>query len=131
MTQPEKPIISPLNDVNISVLLINVPSSGTKTPITSPPVTGFLATSNAPDATAADPTLQADLTHVGGNDDGDGGTYDLGTWMFQLNATAMTIELLDSLFKSTRPWLIVQKTGDRRNAIPLRYARVQQATLEG
>lgn len=128
MTATATITISPLNDVVIKVRLSNV-VAGTITPITAGTVVGFLATSYDPAATAADVTLQANLTYIGGNSDGLGGTHELDAWQFTLDAAVMTIALLDSLFLTTQPYLIVQKTSDRRVYVPLKYSRSQPAAL--
>lgn len=107
--------IIPLNDLEVKVgPLKNIPSTGTPTAITTGTVTGFLATSKAADATAADAALSATLTHIGGNDDGNGGTYDQGTWLFLLNAAVLTKALLETHFLTNTPWFIVQRSDDVR-----------------
>lgn len=124
-------LLVPKKDLNVAVgPLMSVPSTGTKAPITTGSVTGFLATSKGPSATAADASLQASLTYVGGNSDGEGGTYAAGTWLFQLDAAALTPNLLSTHFAGARPYLIVERTNDLRVAIPLTYASEEQAVVD-
>lgn len=108
-------VVTPLNDLEIKVgPLKSISATGTPTPITTGTTTGFLATSKAPDATEADAALQATLTHVGGEDDGNGGTYEDGTWLFLLNAAVLTKSLLETHFLTNTPWFICQRTDDIR-----------------
>lgn len=114
--------LAPLTDLNIVVgPLKSVPSTGTKAAITTGTVTGFLATSKSSSATAADAALQATLTYVGGNSDGEGGTYEAGMWLFQLDASVLTANLLSTNFAATTPYLIVTRSNDLRWAFPLVY----------
>lgn len=130
MTAIQEITISPKNDRSIIVRLSTIPSTGTLTPITSGAITGFLATSPDPDATAAHPSLEASLGYVGGNSDGNGGTYELDAWLWQIDASVLTTALLDPLFLKTKPWLIVVKDNDKRIVIPARYVRDERAVVQ-
>jgi hypothetical protein len=101
----------PLNDFTLSVSLKDVdPTSGSVVPLTSGTVTAFLATSKTASATAADPTLSVLATSIGG-----------GKWLIAIDAAALTPTLLDTLFASTSPFLIVQQPGNLRVFVPLTY----------
>lgn len=109
--------LSPLNDLNRYVLIEEVNSSGVVVPVTSGTVTGFLATTNASGATAADATLSASLTYVGGSND-----IEAGTWLFQLDAAVLTLALLNTHFGSTGvAYLIVKKDNSVRRWERLEY----------
>jgi hypothetical protein len=123
--------ISPKNDINIVVgPLMSVSSLGAKAPITSGTVTGFFATSKATSAIAADPSLQANLSYIGAQSDGEGGTYDEGSWLFQLNASDAVAALLATYFSNARPFLIVTRTDDLRVVIPCEYVESLIATVD-
>jgi hypothetical protein len=113
----------PLNDLNVAVeSIMSVPSTGTKAAVTSGSVTGFLATSSSADATTADATLSAAMTYIGGNSDGEGGTYPVGTWLFQLDAAVLTKALLSTLFAGLgKAYLIVKRDNAIRVVVELTY----------
>lgn len=128
MTQTAEPIeVCPLNDLNIVVGPIKSIVDGTPTPVTDGTVIGFLAKSKAPGATTADAALQKSLTHIGGEDDGEGGTYDDGTWLYQVNAADLTQELLEEHFLTNTPWFIAQRTDDVRVAKKCVYRESREA----
>lgn len=121
---PDLGELTPLNDLDITIVLEDInTSTGTKTPITTGTVTGFLATSSAPDATTADATLSVTGTHVGGNPKLSGvtGNYDSGTWLFHLDASVLTIALLNTLFAQSTPYFIATKTNAVRKVGKLTY----------
>jgi hypothetical protein len=121
---PSKTILLvPLNDLNVSVRgFKTVPSTGTKAAITTGTVTGFLATTPASDATAADPTLEASLSYIGTNSDGESGTYPAGTWLFQLDAAALTKSLLETHFAPLgKAYLIIKRDNAVRGVVVLDY----------
>lgn len=127
--------LSPLNDLDITILLEDInTTTGTRTAITSGTVTGFISTSPNPDATAADATLSVSGVHVGGNDQYTGGPdYDSGTWLFHLDASALTIALLDSLFNGTTtptPYFIVSKSNAVRKVGRLTYVRSSTGSID-
>jgi hypothetical protein len=111
----------PLNDLSVSVPIANVNASGVAVPVTVATITAFLATSNDPAATAADPTFVVTPVYTGTTVPVPGGTA--GVWLVQFDAAANfgNPALIDSLFRATPPWLIVQTTGGIRIAIPLSY----------
>jgi hypothetical protein len=122
MTQAAEIKLAPLTDFSVVVgPLKSVPSTGTKAAITTDTVTGFLATSKSSSATAADATLSASCTYVGGNSDGEGGTYEAGMWLFQLDASVLTVNLLSTHFAATPPYLIISRSNDLRWAFPVVY----------
>lgn len=117
--------LTPLNDFNRLVLIEEVNSSGVVVPVTSGTVTGFLATTNASGATAADATLSASLTYVGGAND-----IAAGTWLFQLDAAALTLALLDTHFASSAvAYLIVKKDNSVRRWERLEYSNQMAADI--
>lgn len=117
--------ISPLNDFVATMLLENVNSvTGVVSAIDSGTITGFLSTSDLPDATAFDATWQVNGVYVGGAND-----YEAGTWMWQIDAAVLTYALMESAFGSSRrAYFIVQKTNDKRVVKKLRYRPVRLAT---
>lgn len=112
----------PLNDLVLTLKLENVDAvTGLKAPVATGTVTGFLATSKASDAAAYTGAWSVNGVYVGGNNKGDGGTYDLGTWMFQIDAAVLTLALCEAAFGTAgvspgRPYFIAQKTSDVRVA---------------
>lgn len=116
--------LSPLNDLDRTIELEEInPTTGVRTPMTTGTVTAFLATSPAPDATAADPTLSVSAVHVGGNPKARGEVnYKPGTWLVHIDGTALTVALLAAQFGSATPYLIVSVTGGVRKVGQLTYA---------
>lgn len=107
--------IYPLNDLTIPLLIKGLSSDGqstflyTDTP--GPAPTAFLATSNAPTATAANVALNFTVTYVSP-----------GAWLLFLDASVLTFALLDGLFASTSPVLIIQIANGSREYLPCTYA---------
>lgn len=123
--------LAPLNDLDVLVGPIKtVSSSGTKASVTTGTVAGLISTSKAATATAADVTLEANLSYVGGEDNGEGGTYDEGMWLFQLDAAVLTASLLSTNFASTVPYLIVKRDNAIRRAIRMEYVDSLAAEVE-
>ena len=122
---------SPLKPINVVAgPYYSVPTTGTRAAITTGTFTGFLATTDAPDATTADATLSADLTYVGTNSDGLGGTYPAGSWLFQLAASAVTKALCETHFAPLgKAYLIINRSGVTRDVIVLTYKRSSYATI--
>lgn len=121
MNQHAEIILSPDDDFNVVVgPLKTVLANGAKTPVVDGIVSGFLATSKTA-SSSADALLEAPLSYVGGNSDGDGGTYEVGMWLFQLDASVLTRSRLSDLFAATRPWLIVSRSGDIRRGYAVTY----------
>lgn len=116
----------PLNDFVRTVLLENVDAvTGVVTPITSGTIYGFLAISNAPTASEADGTLIVPGVYIGGANG-----YEAGTWLFQIDAAALTAALLASLFSATvPPYFIVKKANDVRVYEKLKYTASRAATI--
>jgi hypothetical protein len=126
MTIPDLGELTPLNDLDLTIVLEDInTSTGTRTPITTGTVTGFLATSSAPDATTADATLSVSGVYIGGQTKitGQSATYDAGTWLFHLDASALTIALLDEKFAAATPYFIVSKSNAVRKVGQLSYSR--------
>lgn len=92
--------VSPLNDLTIPVLIRTLGADAqsqvlyTNTSGAAP--TGFLATSNGPDAVAAHTTLNFTVTYISA-----------GVWKFFLDATALTLSRCDTYFATTPPVLII------------------------
>lgn len=123
--------LAPLQDLVRWVGPVYESVSGTLTPVTTGTVTGFLATTNTSSATAADASLSATLTHVGGNADGLGGTHAQGTWEFVLDASALTLALLNTHFAATGvAYLIVKRDNAFRVWERLEYVTSLQAEIE-
>jgi hypothetical protein len=115
----------PRNDFIRTLLLETVdPSSGAVTPVDAGTVTGFLATSNAPAATAADASLEVSGVYVGGANG-----YEDGTWLFEIDATALTPTLLATLFTTATPYFIVKMDGAIRVYEKLKYVSARPATI--
>lgn len=111
--------IYPLNDFAMFVKLYDINSTtGAKTPLTSGSVTAFLATTNTPTATSADPSLSVSCVHVGS-----------GKWLVFFDASLLTASLMDSLFGSTPPFLIVQYPDGVRAYIELEYQASRPGTI--
>jgi hypothetical protein len=108
----------PLNDLTVRVTLKVVsPLTGQITPLTGASVTGFLATSNLPTATAADPTLSVSATEIG-----------MGVYLVAFSGVLLTASLLATLFTTVTPYLIVQEPTDVRVYAQLAYSPSRPAT---
>jgi hypothetical protein len=109
----------PLNDLTFLVTLKTVdPATGKVIALTTGSVTGFIAASNLPTASAADPSLTFTITHVGS-----------GKWLVVMDAALLTAALLNTLFGSgATPYVILQLTGGFRAYIQLAYFASRQAT---
>jgi len=96
----ETPILYPLNDLSVAMgPFETVTTLGVHTPITAGTISGFLATTDAPDAIAADATLAvANLSYIGGQPKGDGTNWAAGWWLIQFDAAVLTAALLNTLF---------------------------------
>ena len=122
--------ISPLNTFWRLYQIDTISSvDGSETGATTGSVTGFIATSNAPDATAADATLSVAGTHVGVASPA-AGQWPLGTWLISIPGSSLTVALMDQLFNnnSTLPYLIIERTGSDRVSETLKYKRTKKAT---
>lgn len=115
----------PLNDFLRTLLLETVhPTTGVTTPVTTGTVTGFLATSNSPTATAADASLSVSGVYIGGAND-----FDAGTWLFEIDAANLTAALLATHFTTATPYFIVKMDGAIRVFEKLKYVAARPATL--
>lgn len=109
----------PANDLALTVKLQQVdPTSGVKTPLTDGAVTAFLATTNSPSAVAADASLSVSATHLTG-----------GKWLVFFDASLLSPTLLDTLFASVTPYLIIQMPDQVRVYVELAYSASRPATV--
>lgn len=110
--------LSPLNDFNVTVTLKFIDSAGATQPLTTGTVSFFIATATGPTATAADPSLAGNAVHIGG-----------GVWLIQLDAAVLTYTLLNALFASVPPVLIVQQPNGVRGYATLTYLPARPMTI--
>lgn len=107
----------PLNDFAMFAKLKDISSStGAVSNLTTGTVSFFIATSNAPDAEEADATLSGSATHVSN-----------GKWLVFLDASVLDPTLLDSLFATATPYLILQYSNGFRVYHELAYTASRQA----
>ena len=99
------------------------PTTFAKVPVTSGAISAFIATTNGPLATAAHANLVAVVTHVGVIAPVPDGDYPLGTWSIAIDGAGLTQAILDPLFATATPYLIVDRVGDVR-----RYQKVVYKT---
>ena len=127
----ELEILAPLNPLTRFIYIETI-VAGTRTPLTAGVVSGFLATSDDPEATAAHASLVAACTHVGGQPTETGGDEEHpdGTWEIKFDPTTHTVARLDPLFDETGndPHLIIQTPYDRVTE-KLRYQRSLRAEV--
>lgn len=102
--------LNPSNDLDLQVTLKTVnPTTQAVTPLTSGTVLAFLATSDSPTATAADPTLTTTCTYSSATK----------KWLVPFEGSALIPSLMASLFGSTPPFCIVTANAtDVRVALP-------------
>ena len=113
------PSLYPLNDLAFLVTLkIADPVTGAMAPLETGTVTAFLATSDAPDAVAADGTLVATVVYTGRH----------GKWLVSFDAAILTVALLASKFTAATPYCIVQAPSAVRFAIELAYDTTRSVT---
>jgi hypothetical protein len=114
------PELSPLNDIAFLVTLYEInATTAAREKVTSGTVTAFLATTNTPTATAADPTLSVSATYISAK----------GRWLAAFDGSTLTAALLATHFAAATPYLIVQKSGDVRIAVELDYAATRTVTV--
>lgn len=114
------PKISSQNDFIIKVKLYEVASGAiTRSALTTGTVTGFLSTSNASDATAADASLVATISHVSD-----------GWWRVSIDASVLTQTLMDTNFASPAScYLIITQSNNFRRYIELEYSDALEAPV--
>jgi hypothetical protein len=130
---PDLGELTPLNDLDITIKLEDInTSTGTRTPITTGTVTGFISTSALINATTADAALSVSGVYVGGNPkvSGETGNYDAGTWLFHLDASALTYSLLNGLFASAVPYFHVSKSNAVLRSGLLTYSSTAAGSVE-
>lgn len=111
------PVINPLNDFALYAKLQKInEQTGVRTALTSGSVTAFLATSDAPTATAADASLVVTPTHVAD-----------GKWLIFFDASVLQPALLETLFADTTPVLILQHEDGVRVYRTCAYAASREA----
>lgn len=111
----------PSNDLAVTVTLQEIDSlTGVKNPLTTGTVTAFIATSNSPTATAADPSLSVSATHL---------NNPAGKWLIFFDASVLTPALLSSLFSAATPYLIVEQTNGVRAYVEMSYVASRPGTL--
>lgn len=106
--------LHPLNDLAFVATLKTMGASGALAPLESGAVTAFLATDDAPTATAADSTLVSTPIYTGSG----------GKWSVRFPASALQPTLLATLFATATPYCILQADGGIRAAIALLYEPV-------
>jgi hypothetical protein len=110
----------PLNDLALAVTLKTVDAStGDVSVLTTGTVTGFLATTNTPSATAADPTLVATCNY----------STSRSKWIVTIDAAILTVSLLNTHFAAATPYLILQSANNFRGYVTLTYSASRQITV--
>jgi hypothetical protein len=118
------PNLVPLNDFVCTVLVEDVNSgTGVISSVTTGTVTAFIAIDNSPSATAADPSLTQSATYIGGANG-----FVAGTWLVNFDATVLTASLLNTLFNTATPYLIISRVGAVRRYVTLSYVPSLAAT---
>lgn len=108
----------PLNDLGFFAKLKDIhPTTGVVTPLTTGTVTCFLSVGKTSTSTAADPSLSVTAAHIAD-----------GKWLIFFDATILTYALLNGLFASTPPYLIIQYPSGFRVYVPLTYVAERPAT---
>lgn len=120
MSQTPVPLY-PSNDISFLVALYDIPgTTGVRSVLTSGTVTAFLATSNLPTATAADPTLTTTATYIAAR----------GKWLVGFLGSALTPTLLNSLFAAVTPYCILTvNSTDIRVYVEMVYTASRPATV--
>lgn len=119
--------LSPLNDFDRTVLIEEVNTSGVVVPvvdISGGAIIGFLAAGKEPTAATVTAAFSVSGVYIGGANG-----YDAGTWLFQIDASALTAALLDQYFASATPYFIVQRTNGKRRYEKLKYTPSWAADL--
>lgn len=111
----------PSNDLAVTVTLEDIDSiTGVKSPLTTGTVTAFIASSNSPTATAADPSLSVSAVHT---------NNPAGKWLVFFDATVLAPGLLDTLFSAAVPYLIVEQSGGVRAYVEMEYVASRPGTV--
>lgn len=113
------PIVSPLNDFSIIVnVQMRDDTTAALAPVTTGTMTGFIAASNAADATAYDAGWSVAGRYVGAS----GGDLVAGDWYFAIDAAALTVALCRAAFGAGAvPYFIAQKTNGFRRYVKCKY----------
>lgn len=122
----------PLNDLSVPMGPFETVSSlGAKAPITAGTISGFIATTATPDAVTAHANfVVANLSYVGGQANPNGGTYALGTWLFQLDASLLTDALCEQYFAATgEAFIHAISANNIRVVVRLEYQRTRFAVM--
>lgn len=115
--------LNPLNDKTVTFQLsVRNSSTGVLTPVSTGSVSAIIATTDAPNATAADPTLTFNAVYIGGAN----GFAD-GTWMVFIDAAVLTVALLAGLPRYL--YLIAIRTGDIRTVVQLENVAARYAAV--
>lgn len=110
----------PLNDLDVLATLKDVdPVTGRVIPLTTGPVTAFISQSNAPTAVPADGALFVNAVNTG-----------RGKWLISFDAAVLSFTLLDPLFATTTPYLIVEMPGEIRVFAEMIYNPVRPVLVE-
>jgi hypothetical protein len=111
--------LSPENDLTLLATIKQVnPTTGALEPATTGTTQAFIATSNGPTATEADASLVASGTHTTN-----------GVWLLNFDATTLDFTLLNGLFASATPWLIVTHSSGVRVYAELAYTPARAAAV--
>jgi len=109
--------IYPLNDFAMFAKLKDINNTtGAVTPLTTGTVAAFISDASGPDAVTVDATLSTSAIHVAG-----------GKWLVFLDASVLTVELLDEHFAEATPYLIVQQADGFRVYHELAYTAAREA----
>jgi hypothetical protein len=121
--------LSPLNAFFATIYVPTVSlTDGVESGLTTGTMTAFLATSPDPDATTADATLSVACTHIGQAVPSTG-QFPEGTWLINFPKSVLAVALLDQLFETTAPYLIVEHSTSMRVETKLKYKRSRKADL--
>lgn len=105
------PVLYPLNDFAFIATIKVANSAGVLVPLDTTIGTAFLATSDSPTATAADPSLVMTPTYTGAG----------GKWLIAFDASVLDAALLASLFATATPYVIIQFPNSVRVAVECAY----------
>jgi hypothetical protein len=113
------PTLYPLNDWAVKATLKDLDTvTGETGPLLTGAVAAFISLSSAASATVAHANLNCSVTHIGD-----------GVWLFFLDASLLTLAILDPLFSGATPYLIVEFPSGFRTANALTYSESRLATV--